>query len=105
MNRMIRTTVLALALWPALALAQAQPAAAPLPAWEQLTPAQRNALVAPLRERWNAAQNLRAADAREDKSSHRTRLHEKSEIKRPSGLTAMSSALRGGRVVTVNTPL
>ncbi len=43
MNRMIRTTVLALALWPALALAQAQPAATPLPAWEQLTPAQRDA--------------------------------------------------------------
>lgn len=39
-------------------LAQAQdkgkpPAAAPLPAWEQLTPAQRDELIAPMRERWN----------------------------------------------------
>ena len=26
---------------------------APLPAWEQLTPAQRDELIAPMRERWN----------------------------------------------------
>lgn len=39
-------------------LAQAQnkpqpPANSPLPAWEQLTPAQRDELIAPMRERWN----------------------------------------------------
>src|SRR5690606_21753278 len=70
--------------------------------------AARNALVRRcilLRERWNATQHLSAAGAREDKCSHRTRLHEKSEIRRPRGLTAISSALRGGRVVTVKTPL
>jgi hypothetical protein len=38
--------------------AQAAPAA--LPAWEQLTPAQRDLLVAPLRERWNANPGERA---------------------------------------------
>lgn len=37
---------------PALATAQeAKPA--PLPAWEQLTPAQRELLIAPVRDRWN----------------------------------------------------
>lgn len=36
------------------AAAGEQPSATPLPAWEQLTPAQRETLVAPLRERWNA---------------------------------------------------
>jgi hypothetical protein len=55
MTATIRLTALALALWPALALAQAAPVAAPPPPeWDQLTPAQRDALVAPLRERWNA---------------------------------------------------
>ncbi|MFT4179959.1 MAG: DUF3106 domain-containing protein [Thermomonas sp.] len=54
MTRIIRTTVLALALWPALAFAQAQPATAQLPEWDKLTPAQRDALIAPLRERWNS---------------------------------------------------
>ena len=49
-----RILMLALALWPALVLAQSRPAPpAAYPAWEQLTPAQRDALVAPLRERWN----------------------------------------------------
>lgn len=35
-------------------------AAANLPAWEQLTPAQRDLLVAPLRERWNTRPDDRA---------------------------------------------
>ena len=30
--------------------------ATPMPAWEQLTPAQREMLIAPVRERWNSAQ-------------------------------------------------
>jgi hypothetical protein len=35
--------------------AAASPAAdTPLPAWEQLTPAQREQLIAPIRDRWNA---------------------------------------------------
>lgn len=42
----------ALLLWPMLALAQ-QSAPAPLPDWDGLTPAQRDALIAPLRDRWN----------------------------------------------------
>lgn len=54
MTRMIRSTLLALALWPAFAFAQAATAAAQYPDWDQLTPAQRDALVAPLRERWNS---------------------------------------------------
>ena len=45
----------------ALALAHAdaleqdanKPAATPLPAWDQLTPAQRELLIAPVRDRWN----------------------------------------------------
>nr|ACA34439.1 hypothetical protein [uncultured bacterium pTW3] len=38
-----------------------QAAAAPtLPAWEQLSPAQREVLIAPLRERWNANPGERA---------------------------------------------
>ena len=52
-SRTIRSTLLALALWPAFAFAQAQPATVQYPEWDQLTPAQRDALVAPLRERWN----------------------------------------------------
>ena len=60
MNRMIRLTVLALALLPALALAQASPAATQYPEWDKLTPAQREALVAPLRERWNSNPDERA---------------------------------------------
>lgn len=49
-----------------LALAFALPAAAqstgsaPLPAWEQLTEAQRQALVAPMRQRWNDHPEKRA---------------------------------------------
>ena len=60
MNRMIRLTVLALALLPAVAFAQASPAATQYPEWDRLTPAQREALVAPLRERWNANPDERA---------------------------------------------
>lgn len=52
----LRTTAACLLL--PIALAAAWPAAAappeaPLPAWEQLTEAQREALVAPLRQRWD----------------------------------------------------
>ena len=53
-NRMLRAILLALALWPAFAFAQAQPAATQYPEWDQLTPTQREALIAPLRERWNS---------------------------------------------------
>ena len=60
MNRTIRLTFLSLALWPAFAFAQAQPASTPYPEWDQLTPEQRDALVAPLRERWNSHPDERA---------------------------------------------
>ena len=48
-----------------LLLAVAAPAlaadpAAPLPAWEQLSAAQREQLIAPMRERWNAEPAQRA---------------------------------------------
>ena len=54
MNHMTRLSVLALALLPALAYAQATPTATQYPEWDKLTPAQRDALITPLRERWNA---------------------------------------------------
>jgi hypothetical protein len=55
MTRMIRSTLLALALWPAFAFAQTPATAATqYPEWDQLTQAQRDAIVAPLRERWNS---------------------------------------------------
>ena len=60
MNRTIRLTVLALALWPAFAFAQSATVATHYPEWDQLTPAQREALVAPLRERWNSNPGERA---------------------------------------------
>lgn len=60
MNRMIRFTVLGLALLPAFAFAQARPATTQYPEWDKLTPAQREALVAPLRERWNSNPDDRA---------------------------------------------
>lgn len=60
MNRTIRLTVFALALWPALAFAQTQPASAQYPEWDRLTPAQRDALIAPLRDRWNSNPDERA---------------------------------------------
>ena len=48
--------LVALALAPAAALAQDanKPAATPLPAWDQLTPAQRELLIAPVRDRWKS---------------------------------------------------
>lgn len=54
----IRLLVLTLALCPALAVAQAAPP--PLPDWDGLTAAQRELLLAPLRERWNANPDERA---------------------------------------------
>lgn len=59
---LLTATLLGIALLgvtPATALAQdaSQP---PLPAWEQLTQAQRDELVAPMRERWNANPDERA---------------------------------------------
>ena len=59
MNTTIRLATLALLLSPALAFAQAQPAAT-LPDWDKLSPAQRDALIAPLRERWNSNPGERA---------------------------------------------
>jgi hypothetical protein len=54
-TRSINAILLPLALALALpAAAQVKGEAPPLPAWEQLTEAQRAALVAPIRERWNA---------------------------------------------------
>lgn len=38
----------------------ADPPASPLPAWEQLSPAQREMLIAPVRERWNTQPDERA---------------------------------------------
>lgn len=40
--------------------AQSAGASQPMPAWEQLTPAQRDVLVAPVRERWNDNPDERA---------------------------------------------
>lgn len=54
MKPTIRMLLLSLALSPLLAPAQVAPTPdPPLPAWEQLTQAQRDTLVAPIRERWN----------------------------------------------------
>ena len=53
MKHSIRISLLALILWPAFAFAQAQPATTQYPEWDQLTPEQRDALITPLRERWN----------------------------------------------------
>ena len=41
MTRMIRSTLLALALWPAFAFAQTPATTTQYPDWDQLTPAQR----------------------------------------------------------------
>lgn len=46
-----RSMILALLLMAGQAWAQSQPAA--LPDWDKLTPQQREALIAPVRERWN----------------------------------------------------
>ena len=54
MNYAIRSLLLLATLAPVLAMAQATtPAAAALPEWDRLSQSQRDALVAPLRERWN----------------------------------------------------
>ena len=58
MNR-LSTLALALALATGPALAAAPPAQAPLPAWDQLTAAQRDLVIAPLRDRWNADPQMR----------------------------------------------
>ena len=60
MNRMIRLAVLVLALLPALAFAQQQSTTTQYPEWDQLSQAQRDAIIAPLRERWNANPGERA---------------------------------------------
>ena len=60
MNRTIRLTVLALSLWPAFAFGQSATVAMQYPEWDQLTPTQRDALIAPLRERWNRNPDERA---------------------------------------------
>jgi hypothetical protein len=48
--------VLALAAGPALA---SPPVPTPLPAWDQLSPAQRDLVIAPLRDRWNSDPQMR----------------------------------------------
>lgn len=53
---LLALVMLASAPLPALALAQPQTT----PAWEQLSPAQREQLTAPLRERWNSQPQARA---------------------------------------------
>lgn len=45
---------------PVLAADPPATSAKPLPAWEQLTPAQREALTAPIRDRWNTQPDERA---------------------------------------------
>ncbi|MCC7097607.1 MAG: DUF3106 domain-containing protein [Thermomonas sp.] len=61
MKAFARLVVPALLLCPLLALGQqATPRPAPLPNWDQLTPAQRDALTAPLRDRWNNSPEDRA---------------------------------------------
>ena len=65
MKTYIRSAFPTLLLWPVLALAQQTAPANPgssttLPNWEQLTPAQRDTLTAPLRDRWNNSPEDRA---------------------------------------------
>ena len=48
----LRSLLLGLLLLAGQALAQSQPATT-LPDWDKLTPQQREALIAPVRERWN----------------------------------------------------
>ena len=55
MHRILTLVLLALALLPAAAFAQQVAPAAALPAWEQLSDAQREQLIAPIRDRWNSA--------------------------------------------------
>ena len=53
-TRLLRALVLPALLLAALPVLAVQPTPATLPAWEQLTPAQREQLIAPIRERWNS---------------------------------------------------
>ena len=58
-HRLMLTLVLLLA--PAFAMAQNKPVSpAPLPEWDQLSSAQRDVLIAPLRDRWNNSPDERA---------------------------------------------
>lgn len=52
MRKILPSLLLALALAPVAFAQQPQP---PLPAWEQLTPQQREQLLAPVRDRWNSS--------------------------------------------------
>jgi len=52
--RLVRALALPILLMAALPGLAEQPTPATLPAWEQLTPAQREQLIAPIRERWNS---------------------------------------------------
>ena len=52
-SRTARLFALGLLLASVQAFAQSAPPPAHLPAWEQLTPQQREAFIAPLRDRWN----------------------------------------------------
>ena len=54
-----RSLLLSLLLLSGQVLAQSQPAAT-LPEWDKLTPQQREALIAPVRERWNSEPAERA---------------------------------------------
>ena len=61
-TRFATLIVLALAAVPVFAAPPCAPAAAtaqPMPSWEQLTPAQRDLLIAPMRDRWNANPDAR----------------------------------------------
>lgn len=61
MKDAIRSVLLVGMLAPMLAMAQAAtPSPASLPEWDQLDPVQRDALIAPLRERWNREPGERA---------------------------------------------
>lgn len=66
MNKRRHLIVLLLMLAPALAMAQDPPPgvtvlpATPLPDWDSLSSTQRDALIAPLRQRWNASPDERA---------------------------------------------
>ncbi|MDI1254424.1 DUF3106 domain-containing protein [Thermomonas sp.] len=65
-HRLLLTLVLLLA--PPFAMAQDKPAnTTPLPEWDQLSNAQRDELIAPLRDRWNSSPD------------ERTRLYERAE--------------------------
>ena len=60
LHRLPRLAVLACALVAAQSAFAATPENTTLPAWEQLSPAQRDLLIAPIRERWNRSPDERA---------------------------------------------